>query len=94
MKDSDEHRSSIGKMSAENQKLHTAIRNLDKDIADLKSEIKSRDDTISDKEKRITDLKRNAIELEKHRYKLIYWCDLSKGRHVLTLSNFVYLIKI
>ena len=68
MKDSDEHRSSIGKMSAENQKLHTAIRNLDKDIGDLKSEIKSRDDTISDKEKRITDLKRNAIELEKHRW--------------------------
>ena len=73
MKDSDEHRSSIGKMSAENQKLHTAIRNLDKDIADLKSEIKSRDDTISDKEKRITDLKRNAIELEKHRWKKLFF---------------------
>ncbi len=69
MKDSDEHRSSIGKMSAENQKLHTTIRNLEKDISDLKSEIKSRDDTISDKEKRITDLKRSGIELEKHRYK-------------------------
>ena len=67
MKDSDEHRSSIGKMSAENQKLHTTIRNLEKDISDLKSEIKSRDDTIADKERRITDLKRSALELEKHR---------------------------
>ena len=67
MKDSDEHRSSIGKMSVENQKLHTSIRNLEKDIVDLKSEMKSRDDTIAHKEKRITDLKRNSIELEKHR---------------------------
>ena len=49
MKDSDEHRSSIGKMTAENQKLHTTIRNLEKDITDLKSEIKNRDDTIADK---------------------------------------------
>jgi septal ring factor EnvC (AmiA/AmiB activator) len=75
MKDSDEHRSSIGKMSAENQKLHTTIRNLEKDISDLKSEIKSRDDTISDKEKRITDLKRSGIELEKHRCKAkrLFW---------------------
>jgi septal ring factor EnvC (AmiA/AmiB activator) len=75
MKDSDEHRSSIGKMSAENQKLHTTIRNLEKDISDLKSEIKSRDDTISDKEKRITDLKRSGIELEKHRCetKHLFW---------------------
>jgi cell division protein FtsB len=42
IKDSDEHRSSIGKMTTENQKLHTTIRNLEKDIGDLKSEIKSR----------------------------------------------------
>ena len=27
-------------------------------------------------------------------YYLNYWCDLSKTRHVYTLINFVYLIKI
>ena len=68
LKDTDEHKSSMQKMSLENQKLHSSIRNLEKDINDLKTEIRTRDDAIADKEKRTTDLKRNAVELDKNRY--------------------------
>ena len=57
-------------MTTENQKLHNAIKNMDKDIVDLKNEIRSRDDTISEKEKNISELKRTGIELEKNRFVL------------------------
>ena len=67
LKDTDEHKSSIQKMSMENQKLHSSIRNLEKDIGDLKNEIRSRDAAIAEKEKRTTELKRSAIELDKNR---------------------------
>lgn len=67
LKDTDEHKAAIAKMTAENQKLHSSIRNLEKDIADLKNEIRTRDAAISEKEKRTTDLKRSAVELDKNR---------------------------
>merc|ERR1719510_2250354 len=57
-------------MTTENQKLHIAIKNMEKDIVDLKNEIRNRDETISEKEKTITDLKRTGIELEKNRFVL------------------------
>ena len=68
LKDTDEHKTNMQKMSLENQKLHSSIRNLEKDITDLKTEIRTRDDTIGDKEKKTTDLKRSAVELDKNRY--------------------------
>ncbi len=57
-------------MTTENQRLHSTIKNMDKDISDLKNEIKSRDDTISEKEKVITEQKRSGIEQEKNRFVL------------------------
>ena len=57
-------------MTTENQKLHTTIKNMEKDIMDLKNEIRNRDETIGDKEKMITELKRTGIELEKNRFVL------------------------
>ena len=67
LKDTDEHKTNMQKMTLENQKLHSSIRNLEKDITDLKTEIRTRDDAIGEKEKRTTDLKRNAVELDKNR---------------------------
>ena len=81
LKDTDEHKANIAKMTNENQKLHTSIRNLEKDIADLKNEIRSRDAAISEKEKRTSDLKRSAVELDKNR------CSIYKSINVL--SNFM-----
>ena len=70
MKDTEEYKQNIGKMTTENQKLHTTIKNMEKDIMDLKNEIRNRDETIGDKEKMITELKRTGIELEKNRFVL------------------------
>ena len=70
LKDTDEHKSSIQRMSLENQKLHSSIRNLEKDIADLKNEIRSRDEAIAEKEKKTTELKRSAVVLDKNRFVL------------------------
>ena len=67
MKDTDDYKTNIAKMSTENQKLHATIKNMDKDIIDLKNEIRNRDDTISEKERIITEQKRIGIELEKNR---------------------------
>ena len=75
LKDTDEHKSNMQKMSLENQKLHSSIRNLEKDITDLKIEIRTRDDAIGEKEKRTTDLKRNAVELDKNRYTCFFTCN-------------------
>ena len=69
-KDTEEYKTNITKMTTENQKLHIAIKNMEKDIVDLKNEIRNRDETISEKEKTITDLKRTGIELEKNRFVL------------------------
>ena len=69
-KDTEEFKTNITKMTTENQKLHVAIKNMEKDIIDLKNEIRSRDETISEKEKSITELKRSGIELEKNRFVL------------------------
>lgn len=49
LKDMDEYRTNIAKMTTENQKLHSTIKNMEKDINDLKHEIKNRDETISEK---------------------------------------------
>ena len=42
MKDTDEYKTNIAKMTTENQKLHSTIKNMEKDISDLKNEIKIR----------------------------------------------------
>ena len=42
MKDTDEYKTNISKMTTENQKLHSTIKNMEKDISDLKNEIKIR----------------------------------------------------
>ena len=70
MKDTEEYKVNISKMTTENQKLHKTIKNMEKDINDLKNEIRNRDETIGDKEKMITELKRTGIELEKNRFVL------------------------
>jgi chromosome segregation ATPase len=70
MKDADEFKTNIAKMSTENQRLHSTIKNMEKDTLDLKNEIRNRDETISDKEKTITEQKRTGIELEKNRFVL------------------------
>ena len=70
MKDTDEYKTNIAKMTTENQKLHSTIKNMEKDISDLKNEIKIRDETIAEKEKIITLQKKTGIELEKNRFVL------------------------
>lgn len=70
IRDTEDHKSSIQKMTVENQKLHATIRNMEKDIVDLKSEIRNRDETISLKEKKITEQKRHSVELDKNRFVL------------------------
>ncbi len=55
------------RLSSETQKLQQIISNLDKDIVDLKREIRDRDDVVAEREKRINKHKRKAIELEKNR---------------------------
>ena len=42
MKDTEEYKTNIAKMTTENQKLHSTIKNMEKDISDLKNEIKIR----------------------------------------------------
>ena len=42
LKDTDEFKTNIAKMTADNQKLHSTIKNMEKDITDLKHEIKNR----------------------------------------------------
>ena len=50
--------------------MQQTIRNLEKHITDLKSEIRGRDDTIGDKERRLAEQRRFATELEKNRFVL------------------------
>lgn len=59
-------------MEAEQAKLHSHIKALEKDILSGKKEIEERDETIQDKEKRIYDLKRKNQELEKFKFVLDY----------------------
>lgn len=54
---------------AEHHKTRGVIRGFEKDVAELKKEIKDRDVTIRDKEKRLSDLLKKNQELEK--YKLV-----------------------
>ena len=44
------------RMGSENARLTQTIRNLEKDIGELKREIHSRDEAIGEKENRIADL--------------------------------------
>ena len=48
-------------MSSENARLTQTIRNLEKDIGELKREIHGRDEAIGEKEKRIADLARKML---------------------------------
>ena len=48
-------------MGSENARLAQNIKNLEKDIGELKREIRGRDEAIAEKEKRIADLGRPSI---------------------------------
>ncbi|KAM6948696.1 cilia- and flagella-associated protein 57-like [Aplochiton taeniatus] len=71
-KEIDDRNLEIDKIKAEQLKLHTIIRSLEKDIVGLKKEISERDETIQDKEKRIYELKKKNQELEKFKFVLDY----------------------
>ena len=49
------------RMGSENARLAQNIKNLEKDIGELKREIRGRDEAIAEKEKRIADLGRPSI---------------------------------
>ena len=42
MKDTEEYKNNIAKMTTEKQRLHSAVKNMEKDISDLKNEINIR----------------------------------------------------
>ena len=42
MKETEEYKNNIAKMTTEKQRLHSAVKNMEKDINDLKSEISTR----------------------------------------------------
>ena len=67
MKEAEDHKANIQKMTNEGQRQSQNIRGLEKDISELKRELKSRDEAIAEREKKIADQKRHAIELEKNR---------------------------
>eukprot|EP00051_Salpingoeca_urceolata_P005695 m.76025 g.76025 ORF g.76025 m.76025 type:complete len:1203 (+) comp14501_c0_seq2:245-3853(+) len=68
----DEHKQEKADMLDEQNKLHTHIKALERDIASCKKEIEERDGTIQDKEKRIFDMKKKNQELEKFKFVLDY----------------------
>lgn len=70
IKDGEEFKTSIQKVTGENQRLQQTIKALERDISEMKKEIKSRDDTIAEREKTITDIKRTCMELEKNRWRV------------------------
>ena len=49
-------------MGSENARLAQTIKNLEKDIGELKREIRGRDEAIGEKEKRIADLARRNTD--------------------------------
>lgn len=55
-------------MDNEHTKFKGIIYGLEKDVMDIKKEIKERDQTIEDKEKRIFQLKSKNQELEKFKF--------------------------
>ena len=69
-KDLEDQKSSISSMNSEQSRLETVIKGLEKDIQELKREIRGRDETVQCKEKEITELKRDLRSMEKHGFVL------------------------
>ena len=69
-KDLEEQKTSISSMNSEQSRLETVIKGLEKDIQELKREIRGRDETVQCKEKEITELKRDLRSMEKHSFVL------------------------
>ncbi|KAJ1555780.1 Cilia- and flagella-associated protein 57, partial [Cladochytrium tenue] len=67
-----ENKAALSKLYAEEKRLQSIIKGLEKDIAGVRREMQERDDTIQDKEKRISDLKKKNQELEKFKFVLDY----------------------
>eukprot|EP00094_Tigriopus_californicus_P008583 TCALIF_08273-PA protein Name:"Similar to WDR65 WD repeat-containing protein 65 (Homo sapiens)" AED:0.08 eAED:0.08 QI:0/0.28/0.12/0.75/0.42/0.37/8/0/1160 len=63
----EDQRANIQKATHDNQKLQQSIRNMEKDMTDLKKEVRLRDETITERERRIADQRKYAMELEKNR---------------------------
>lgn len=68
----EEHTKVRDEMDAEQKRLQSHIRALERDISTGKKEIEERDETIQDKEKRIYDLKKKNQELDKFKFVLDY----------------------
>ncbi len=69
-KDGEENRGAIQRLGADNARLASAIRSLEKDISELKREVRGRDEAVAERERRIAELKRGGVELAKNRYVL------------------------
>lgn len=67
-----EFRVKLELLLGEQQKFQTQIQSLEKDIADLKTEIVDRDAALKDKDERTYLLKKRIQELEKHKFVLDY----------------------
>ncbi len=54
-------------LSVEKKKVLMLRRALEKDISELKREVRGRDDAVAERERRVAELKRKGVELAKNR---------------------------
>ena len=69
-KDLEEQKTGIHCMQAETIRLEGVIKGLEKDICELKREIKTRDEVVLAKEKEVTELKVDVRSMDKSRFVL------------------------
>jgi chromosome segregation ATPase len=69
-KDLEDQKTGIHSMQAEQTRLEIVIKGLEKDIAELKREIKGRDEAVLTKEKEVMDLKREVRSMDKYKFVL------------------------
>ena len=78
-KDLTDQKGNIQTMNQEQHRLESIIKSLEKDILELKKEIKGRDEAVLAKEKEIAEVKQKCRDMDKFRYVLNHKIELLEG---------------